>query len=350
MKLLIHAINGVGLGHVIRTRHIADAFQKLPLDGEIIFVTNTKYDEYLKKNYKTYALKKDTREVLQGRYTYDEYLKYNAMAIAKIIAHEKPDMMLFDCELNQELLLLCQRNSIKMAYVLRAVSPQRFSEIKNYLALFDIIIVPHQENELPSDQRDFLLNLSSVFVGPIIGEYCSMPNDERKNILITFGSGADITENQPLFLAVDEFLVFLRENNFCIDGIGVNVDIVTGPFYEETCYLDGFGVRETTDNLMENMCRSKVVISGGGYNTTNEILSTKTPAVVIPLERAWDDQFKRAETLVQLGCIRVAQTGIIEEVRSILNDWQSYHKKFPTIEGGNIQAVKALVEVLDDKG
>jgi len=215
MKLLIHAINGVGLGHVIRTGRVAEAYQKLHPEDEIIFVTNTKYSVYLEKNYKTYTLSKDTREVIEGRYTYDEYLRYNAMAISKVISHEQTDIILFDCEINEELLLLCQKNSIRTAYILRIATTEGFLEIKKYLSLFDAIIVPHEEDEFPSDQKEFLRNLSATFVGPIIDVHDYSEENTRKNILITFGSGAGIAENEPLFSAVDSFLGYLRGND-CI--------------------------------------------------------------------------------------------------------------------------------------
>lgn len=39
----MHAINGIGLGHVIRTSRVAQAFRRIRPDAEIVFVTNAKY-------------------------------------------------------------------------------------------------------------------------------------------------------------------------------------------------------------------------------------------------------------------------------------------------------------------
>lgn len=349
MKLLIHAINGIGLGHVIRTTRIAEALRKISPDDEIVFATNTKYSIVLKKNYKTYTLKKDTREVIEGRYSYGEYLQYNAMAIKKIISHERPDAVLFDCELNKELLVFCRKNSIKTVYVQRITTPERFSDIKKHLDLFDSVIIPHEEEGFPSDQKDFLLKLSAVFVGPIIDLHDCPKGSAREKILITFGSGAGIPENAPLFSAVDSFLSFLRKNDCVIGSHRADVDIITGPFYEGGCDLSGFAARVTSDHLVQDMYRSKIVISGAGYNTINEIISTKTPAVVIPLSRRWDDQFQRAKNLSLSGCIEVVHKDILSSVRDILKNWQSYHKNFPSIKSGNIQAARILAEVLGCK-
>ena len=344
MKILIHAINGIGLGHVIRTSRIAAALRVLRPDMDIVFVTNTKYSEILENRYKTYVLKRDTRAVIEGKYSYKDYLQYNTMAIKKIIAQEKPDGVIFDSELNRELVLFCRMNLIKSAYVLRQVIEERFLDIKEDLALFDSIIVPHVEEDFSVDQKDFLLKLHANFVGPILDLNKYSNSSIRKNILITFGAGAKIPTNIPLFSAVDSFLKYLRENNSLINNEHINIDIVTGPFYEGGCDLSGFPVRLTSESLTRDMYGAKVVISAAGYNTINEIISTKTPAVVIPVPTRWDDQTKRAAAFEKLGCIRIARNGILEPVQDILTDWQSYYQKFPVLKSGNRQAAKILLE------
>ncbi|MEW5895038.1 MAG: glycosyltransferase [Candidatus Omnitrophota bacterium] len=349
MKLLIHAINGIGLGHLIRTSRIAESFEKLRDDSEIVFVTNSRYSQILEKDHKTYALRKDTRDVIEGKCTYDEYLKFNTRAISKIIFHERPDAVLFDCELNRELVVLCRRNSIKCIFVLRVPAPERFSEIKSDLALFDGVVVPHHEDEMPSEQRNFLRKLGAVFAGPIVDTFTCSANTERKNILITFGSGANIPDNLPLFSAVDSFLNFLRESNSSIDGQRINLDIVTGPFYDGGCDLGGFAVRTTSDSLAKDMCQAKIVISGAGYNTINEIISTKTPAVVVPLRRKWDDQFRRAEFYDRLGCLKICSKEILEDIRNVLDNWQGFHDRFPLIHNGNRKAAEAVIAVCNSK-
>ena len=346
MKLLVHAMNGIGLGHVVRTGRIAGALKELRPDVDIVFATNSKYSRVLGGRHKIYALKRDTREVDEGRYSYEDYLRYNTAAIRRIISRERPAAVLFDCEFPRDLLSFCLERSIKTVFILRIATPRRFSAIKKDLGLFDRIIIPHDEDDFPSDQRRCLRRLRAVFAGPIVDLTARPKNSVRKNILITFGSGAPIPENLPLFSAVDSFLEFLRENDSVMDGRRVPVDIVTGPYYEGTCDLSGFRVRRTTQSLARDMYSAKVVVSGAGYNTINEILSTRTPAVVIPLPRRVDDQFRRAAALERLGCIRIARNGIRAPLRDILKKWESYHGKFPRIKSGNRRAAKVLSSVL----
>lgn len=344
MKLLIHAINGIGLGHVIRTSRIAGAFKDLQPECDIIYVTNTKYNDYLKKRYKTYTLSRDTRGVIEGRYTYQEYLNYNTRSIIKIIAYERPDIVLFDSELNKDLLEFCKLNSIKAVYVLRITTLERFNSIKENLPLFDSVIVPHDKSEFQSDQKEYLSKINAQFTGPIVDTNDYSGIERQANILITLGSGALIPDNQPLYRAVDNFLEALRCNNSMIDNKPFSVKIVTGPFYEGNCNLNDFTAIKSVETLMDLMLNSSIVISGAGYNTINEIIYTKTPAVVIPLLRKWDNQFQRAEKLAQHGCIKVAQENLYKHVCEILINWQAYHNRFPIIKAGNKLAAKTISE------
>ena len=79
------------------------------------------------------------------------------------------------------------------------------------------------------------------------------------------------------------------------------------------------------------------------------IISSKTPAVLVPLPRGWDDQFHRAEVLEKLGCVKIVKTEIMDPVKDILNNWQSYHESFPCIKSGNIKAAQILSDVLNSK-
>ncbi|HBG61644.1 MAG: hypothetical protein A2Y03_09565 [Omnitrophica WOR_2 bacterium GWF2_38_59] len=349
MKILIHAINGVGLGHVVRTSRIAATLKTLRPDVEIVFATNTKYTGILKNNYKTYTLKKDTRAVVENECSYEEYNQYNTMALKKIISHELPDVVLFDCEFSSDLLHFCKINLIKTIYILRNSKPERFSNIKHFFSFFDAIIIPHDQEEVLSDQREFLIRYSANFVGPIFDTYVPSESIPRENILITLGSGAGTPQNEPLFSAVDLFLNSLRKNNFLIDNFSIVVDVITGPFYEGQCDLSGCRLTTTTESLSKDLYKAKIVISGAGYNTINEIISSKTPAVLVPLPRGWDDQFHRAEVLEKLGCVKIVKTEIMDPVKDILNNWQSYHESFPCIKSGNIKAAQILSDVLNSK-
>jgi len=346
MKLLIHARNGIGLGHVVRTGRIAGALKELRPDVDIVFATNSRYTRALGGRYKVYVLKGDTREVDAGRYPYEEYLRRNAAAMRRIISRERPAALLFDCEFDGDLLSFCRGRSIKTVFVLRVSKPRRFAALKKGLGLFDRIIVPHDEGDLPGDQRRFLRGLGAVFAGPIVDPAARPRRGGRRNILITLGSGAGIPENRPLFSAADAFLRSLREDGPVIDGRRVSVEVVTGPFYRGACDLSGFKVRSTTPSLARDMCRAKVVISGAGYNTINEIVSTRTPAVVIPLPRREDDQWARAAALERLGCVRIARKGVLAPLRGILREWESYHARFPRIKSGNRRAARVLSSVL----
>ena len=97
MKILIHAINGVGLGHIIRTLEIAKALIKLRKDAEVIFVTNSQFPQIISDNgFKYYQLKLNTKQVLENKVSYREYAAYNAVSFINVIKREYPDLVLFE--------------------------------------------------------------------------------------------------------------------------------------------------------------------------------------------------------------------------------------------------------------
>ena len=65
MKLLIHAIDGIGLGHLIRTLEIAKALLFQMKDAQIVFVTNSVFPApIIREGFKVYQLPYHTNMVL----------------------------------------------------------------------------------------------------------------------------------------------------------------------------------------------------------------------------------------------------------------------------------------------
>ncbi len=97
---------------------------------------------------------------------------------------------------------------------------------------------------------------------------------------------------------------------------GLTTTVVTGPFLpaEHRAWLDA--ARDRTpdcldvvgfvDDLAGEIARSAVSVSQCGYNTTMDLLSAGTPAVVVPYaEGREDEQTRRAQRLADLGAVGV---------------------------------------------
>ena len=206
MKLLVHAIDGVGLGHLSRTLTLAKELKKSRPNLDIVFVTNSKFPELIKKSgFKFYTIELDTKSVLENEVSYREYLKKNFNSIKKIILNESPNAVLFDSEINEEIINLCKKQKTKTIFILRNVTKEKFKDIvkTNLLQDFDLILVPQIKKQ--TLYKDYLEKLKNVhFTGPILKETLNqekiIPKNKNKiNILISFSAGANIVFNKPLF-------------------------------------------------------------------------------------------------------------------------------------------------------
>lgn len=61
---------------------------------------------------------------------------------------------------------------------------------------------------------------------------------------------------------------------------------------------------EFTDDLMSYLNAADVVVAMGGYNTTCELLTLRKPAILIPRTRPVQEQWIRAQRLVQRGLVQ----------------------------------------------
>lgn len=67
-------------------------------------------------------------------------------------------------------------------------------------------------------------------------------------------------------------------------------------------------VRRTWPGMSRHIDRASAVISMGGYNTVCEILSTSTPALMVPRERPRQEQLIRASALRRRGAVELLRS------------------------------------------
>lgn len=78
--------------------------------------------------------------------------------------------------------------------------------------------------------------------------------------------------------------------------------LIQGPNYAGTVpALPGLRVIASEPELVSLLALSDLVIAEGGYNTVNEILDTRTPALFLPSARGKDDQHARVRLLAEAG-------------------------------------------------
>jgi|GEM_PF-1766732 len=356
MKLLIHAINGVGLGHLVRTLEIAKAMLAQTEGVQVVFVTNSVFPDLItREGFKVYQLQYHTNMVLDGTIPYETYLRANYSRIRAVIKKERPDIVLMDSEFNGPLVDFCYKNKIKTCFVLRKTTDQNFKYLsqEGFLDKLDLVLIPHAAEEIDPAQRNVFSRHKNVhFVGPILRPAGAAPKaakDGTFRVLITFAAGSDLPDNKGLFSKTSDFLAELKTQKMRIGGKEAAVSIVTGPLFREgSCDLHGFDHKKFEPDLPSIMAGSDLVVSPAGYNLINEIISTKTPALLIPLARKEDDQYARAGSLEEKGCAVVVKGGIWETLEPLVarDKLDAMRRAFPDISGGNAVAARLLAALM----
>ncbi len=141
------------------------------------------------------------------------------------------------------------------------------------------------------------------YVAPEIApDPASDPAQDRKGVLVSAGGGAVGAELIDLAIAARQYSEKYAAAPW---------DIVTGPHFPVDRFdallknmPDGMVLHRFLPDFRERMARASVSVSQAGYNTLMDVLSTQTPAVMVPFAQGGEsEQTERAEILSKEGVI-----------------------------------------------
>ncbi|WP_349829441.1 glycosyltransferase family protein [Brevibacterium litoralis] len=156
------------------------------------------------------------------------------------------------------------------------------------------------------------------------------PDFDRDFVLTMFGGGSD---GERLGLAAAAARVPDGHHHFVVTGPQMpqaardRITAVAGP---DTTVLD-----EVPDGL-SCIRRAAAVVTMGGYNTINEVLSTDTPAVVVPRVVPRAEQLIRATGLAQVGATDMLHPR--EADSAALADWMETTVSSPVAARSQVRA------------
>ncbi len=155
--------------------------------------------------------------------------------------------------------------------------------------------------------------------------------DDDIFILVTTGGGGDGCEVLDHYLSMHDYYP---------TSLPLKTIMITGPFMPKSqrkeidrhAKLHGIKTMPFHHKLEEMMHAADLVISMGGYNTICEILTHKTPALIIPREWPRREQLIRATCLKERGLLdfipwtQVTPQLLREKIFSIIGDRNKYRK------------------------
>jgi predicted glycosyltransferase len=149
--------------------------------------------------------------------------------------------------------------------------------------------------ELPAELQEKTVCVGEIYRresprSPVSGKHA--PHE----LVITGGGGGHRT-------AVEFFNLALRAVP-TLRGLypELSVLLVTGPLFSKWMDLDltsNVRIVPFLPDMLEVLSSARIVISQAGYNTANDLIRAGVPAILVPGDRIFDDQFERADTLVK---------------------------------------------------
>jgi len=370
MRILFYTANGVGLGHLRRTSSVAESIRKLDSKTNIIFAAMCKEIFFLNELKISYVkFKHLTDNLLKDRKRFIKAKLFNQKKFLEVVNKHKPDLITLDVYLFgfsfPEIILSSSFDDIIKVLIFRKNDEENFCKIiqenKKVLDKFQRIILPHSlielKETLPRKEFDYI-NKNDKFIisGPIFKKiyrgklsfcrrkYKISPKDFL--ILVTLGAGGKLKGGQcepadKMISTFSDIRSSLMESIHNLKTI-----IIPGPYSQKRG-------QKFEKYLPELIKISDLVISTAGYNTCNEIIQAKTPAVLIPLMRGDKEQFEKADYLEKKGVVRVCKDISPENLlnsilycKNNLSKMKNNFRKFSDWKQGNDKAAKEILNLL----
>ncbi|MCB9744905.1 MAG: hypothetical protein H6741_31650 [Alphaproteobacteria bacterium] len=308
LRVVSYAINGRGMGHLVRQLSILRWMRRLcgAMDQKLeAWVLTSSEADTLARREGFPALKMPSKAMIRDAGLPPErYLPVARTWVLNAIAGLQPDLLLVDTFAGGSFgeLVASLEMARKRVLVARRVKPE-FAEADPYqelVALYDEVIVPDARGSGPILIRDPHELLEREAARAALG----VPEGKRA-VYLSLGGGGDASAPGALPRLARQ----LRE-------AGWHVVVGAGPLYEGP-ELRGEGLtwldRYTPVELLPGV---DAAVSAAGYNSFHELMLAGVPTVFLPQPRVADDQRERAERAVAAGAGRVART--LAEVPALL--------------------------------
>lgn len=335
MRIVFYAVNGSGVGHLMRCISVARNIQKLASERnikiEIFFLTSSEATSLLfSEGFPAFKL--PSRETIKNTgFSVNQFSAVSAEWTRKTLELLSPDLLVVDTfpsgyydEL-RDVLALARHTAI-------INRPIKFSslDINNFLEsleFYEAIIVPEESSSfvfpaaiekrvkhfgpIMSRDEDELIEREAV------RQRLGIPSHELL-IYLSAGGGGDESAERTISHAYKS-LSDLPNIHFIVGG---------GPLYRGGRIYDPKVIWLANENPFEMMSGFDIAISAAGYNTFNELMFAGVPTIFLPQEKWADDQLFRTNSAAEVGAAIVFESLPSEEfLRQAVTKWNDKEKR-----------------------
>jgi predicted glycosyltransferase len=358
MRILYHAINGSGHGHLVRVAAIAERVAQLDPEVHQLVVTSNPHTELLRPLMAAslllpladgtpfYGTDRRTLTLSRGA--------VHALLMHAIEAYE-PRLLVFDTHFPMEVVARLHDSGQRLALVLRRCRDAYVERLveRGLLDRFSLLLVPHERDEflntLPAALSHALEGHPGVvFAGPVHRTIDARRADEvrarhgisdhTRLIVVTCGAAGYGPQATAFLERGVRAALALRRHDPAIHVLAVGrpsgiADGSTGVSYA--------AFEPDLPVLYE---RAALVVAHAGYNTVYEILAAGANAVFVPQDRLNERQADTVAPLVREGraaalAASVSLAELVDTMRGALARPRPAPRRF---EGGSVAATALL--------
>ena len=310
-RILFHAINGNGLGHVVRLSVIARSLQNhadvaffstCPFanqywPGELFAVDNRLDDRF--------ELSPEQRNLLGFHLALNKFL---------------PDVVVFDTHWPLPIIAQLREKDIRTVLVLRTLAIEKMEPaIRLAMRDFSSVLIPHHPFELESTYGELpeLIGLMTtppcLIVGPVART--AVHRNEKRSLIFTLGGGGEYwhwTQERSVNKFIGEYK---RAATGLAEKFGIEPIFAAGPLLDlaKDAELSPFKVVRS-HNLHEMFGPGTIVVTRGGYNTCWEAIAAGAGLIIVGehVVHGVEDVGTRGRFLAAEGVARQVRTDASE--------------------------------------
>lgn len=319
IRVAFHAINGVGLGHLVRAICLAREVREIVEGAHVLVLTNARDTSMLEDAGIDFV--KVPPRLIEPHADPDRAetaladAEEEAVLIAALEAFA-PDLVVFDTHAPMRIARHVTRIGARTVLVLRELRAEtlRWFIGSGAGVVFDRIVVPHEHGDMdlaPLESAGIAVATVGSVVRTIARDVRACASDDVPSVVAVAGGGGQPVDARRYVRAVADAHLLARAR---IPEL--TTTIVTGPYGTAPPGIDaypGLTVLRAPPDLGALLARATLVVSQSGYNAVAEIRALEKPAVFVPAYRKAEDQRARALRLRRAGAAVIARP----EARSI---------------------------------